>query len=104
MVVMSDLLYFDSAHDKLIQSIELLLAKRKEARLFVGAGKYTPRHICESFLEKGGEIGLLWEENRTNGNWEGNTRTGSYTVEEMQTRKNNSYVWIGRWSTGLVGT
>jgi nicotinamide N-methyltransferase len=97
---MSDLLYFDKSHDKLIESAELLLAKTKEARLWVAAGKYTPQHVCDAFLERGTKVGLIWEELHTSGKWEGITTTGTYTVEELQIRKNNSNVWIGRWNDG----
>jgi EEF1A N-terminal glycine/lysine methyltransferase len=100
LVVMSDLLYFDKSHSKLIESVELLLTKTRDARLWVAAGKYTPEHVCSSFLELGTKAGLIWEEVPTSGNWEGDTTTGTYTVEELQVRKNNSNLWIGRWNDG----
>lgn len=94
---MSDLLYFDKSHEVLLESVRLLLARTSNARLFVAAGKYTPPNVCQSFLVNGEKMGLLWEEKIISGCWKGTTTSGSYTVEELQCRKNNSRMWIGRW-------
>src|SRR4051794_27004015 len=95
---MSDLLYFDKSHEALLESVCLLLARTSKARLFVAAGKYTPLDVCQSFLINGEKMGLLWEEKVIDGPWKGITTSGSYTVEELQCRKNNSRMWIGRWN------
>lgn len=96
-VVMSDLLYFDKSHGILLESVQLLLSRTQDARLFVAAGKYTPPNVCQSFLREGEKMGLIWEEKMLKDCWEGTTVSGSYTVEELQARKNNSRLWIGRW-------
>lgn len=96
---MSDLLYFDKSHDDLVQSIDLLLARNDGARVYVGAGKYTPPQVCDSFLEKGRKLGLLWTEQSVEGRWQGTTTDATYSVEDLEARKNNSRVWIGQWST-----
>lgn len=94
---MSDLLYFDKSHGDLLRSIDLLLARKEDARAYVAAGKYTPVQVCESFLWEGEKLGLVWNELSVEGKWEGSTIDATYSIENLEARKNNSRVWIGQW-------
>jgi nicotinamide N-methyltransferase len=96
---MSDLLYFDKSHHALLQSLSLLLARTEEARVYVAAGKYTPDHVCQSFLKNGEMIGIIWEERVVEGEWKGTTDRGTYSRQQLADRKNNTSLWIGRWNT-----
>lgn len=98
-MILSDLLYFDRSHDDLIQSIQDLLARDSEARVYVAAGKYTPETVCQSFLDKGNKGGLQWEEISISKKWEGQDPGGTYTVDDIERRKQNSRLWIGRWGS-----
>jgi EEF1A N-terminal glycine/lysine methyltransferase len=94
---MSDLLYFDKSHGDLLRSIDLLLARKGDARVYVAAGKYTPAQVCESFLCEGEKLGLVWDEVSVEGKWEGSTIDATYSIENLEARKNNSRVWTGQW-------
>ena len=94
---MSDLLYFDKSHGDLLRSIDLLLARKGDARVYVAAGKYTPVQICESFFWEAEKLGLVWNELSVEGKWEGSTTEATYSLESLEARKNNSRVWIGQW-------
>jgi nicotinamide N-methyltransferase len=96
-MVLSDLLYFDQSHNELIRSIQDLLARNSEARVYVAAGKYTPANVCQSFLDKGARADLQWEEVSISQKWEGRDPGGTYTVDALESRKQNSRLWIGRW-------
>ncbi|GJJ14931.1 hypothetical protein Clacol_009201 [Clathrus columnatus] len=61
-LILSDLLHFDSSHGEITQSIVLMLDKTDDARVYVVAGKYTRREICESFIKQATTEGLVWEE------------------------------------------
>ncbi|PVF99375.1 hypothetical protein CPB86DRAFT_731353 [Serendipita vermifera] len=102
LIIMSDLLYFDKSHPTLLQSLTLLLARTEEARVYVAAGKYTPAHVCQNFLENGEMVGLVWEEQVVNGEWKGTTDAGTYTRQQLADRKNNTSLWIGRWSASVL--
>lgn len=60
-VIMSDLLHFDSSHDVLVLALTSLLAKSSQARVYVAAGNYTAPHVCDNFLNLGTHAGLIWE-------------------------------------------
>ncbi|KAJ3502405.1 hypothetical protein NLJ89_g8903 [Agrocybe chaxingu] len=61
-VILSDLLHFLASHDVLVSSIGALLARKRDAKVYVGAGKYTHIDVCDNFLEKGRKAGLVFQE------------------------------------------
>jgi len=108
-VIMSDLLHFDSSHEVLIRALTSLLAKSSHARVYVAAGNYTAPHVCDNFLKLGINAGLVWEEETSGRNDErpGETWMGSMTVSgldtaQLSTRKRACRWWIGRWSSAVL--
>ncbi|KAF8174073.1 hypothetical protein BJ912DRAFT_1077728 [Pholiota molesta] len=100
-VILSDLLHFFDSHDVLVSSIEKLLVKREDARVYVGAGNYTHAHVCDNFLQKGRSVGLHFDEIidvDEDQKWLGTLEVSTLDQEALQLRKNNCRYWIGRWS------
>ncbi|KAH9478567.1 Protein N-terminal and lysine N-methyltransferase EFM7 [Psilocybe cubensis] len=97
-MILSDLLHFFDSHDVLLSSISMLLARTKEARVFIGAGSYTRAHVCENFLQKGEEMGLCLDEIIDNDKWLGTLPVSDLDLEALSLRKNNCRYWVGRWS------
>lgn len=112
-VIMSDLLHFHSSHDALIYSLSSLLAKKASARVYVAAGTYTPRAVCQNFLDMGSHIGLVWEsdsgtsgqgnEDENKGDiearslWLGTRTIAGIDATQLGVRKGMCRWWVGRW-------
>lgn len=112
-VIMSDLLHFHSSHDALIHSLSSLLAKTPSARVYVAAGTYTTRAVCENFLDMGSHIGLVWEsDSGTSGQgnededkgdieatslWLGTRAIAGIDATQLGVRKGMCRWWVGRW-------
>ncbi|KAJ3842277.1 hypothetical protein F5878DRAFT_608119 [Lentinula raphanica] len=98
-VILSDLLHFDTSHDALLKSLSLLLAKTIDARVYVAAGKYTRPDVCSSFLRKAMDVGLTLEEDTSidGSEWQGTLSVSDLSTEALTTRKNNCRFWVGRW-------
>jgi EEF1A N-terminal glycine/lysine methyltransferase len=107
-VILSDLLHFHTSHSVLLRSLSALLARKLEARVYVGAGKYTPTHVCDSWLRLSSDSGFLWEEIHLGDDqhWQGALKVvweGEVLDEEaLALRKGNCRLWVGRWSTTTV--
>ncbi|CAA7264284.1 unnamed protein product [Cyclocybe aegerita] len=92
-VILSDLLHFLTSHDVLVSSIEALLAMKRGAKVYVGAGKYTHTDVCDNFLEKGRMAGLVFEEITVPSEemkWMGQLEVPSLDAEALALRKANS--------------
>ncbi|KAJ3747870.1 hypothetical protein DFH05DRAFT_1393529 [Lentinula detonsa] len=101
-VILSDLLHFQTSHDVLVRSLSLLLAKTVDARVYVAAGKYTLSDVCSSFLQKAANAGLIFEEdlhmNSEDGSkWQGTLPVSGLDLEALGIRKNNCRSWVGYW-------
>ena len=98
-VIMSDLLHFDSSHDVLLQSLMLLLRKSPSARAYIAAGKYTPPQVCDHFVEQARRAGILMDEGDVEGKWYGSLDVsgGGLDHEQLGVRKDMCRWWIGRW-------
>ncbi|KAE9389449.1 hypothetical protein BT96DRAFT_890052 [Gymnopus androsaceus JB14] len=99
-VILSDLLHFDSSHDVLVKSLSLLLAKTTDARVYVAAGKYTLPEVCSSFLQKATESGFVLQEqiDEDRSRWLGTLPVSNLDSEALAVRKDNCRFWIGRWA------
>ncbi|KAF8889582.1 hypothetical protein BD779DRAFT_1519948 [Infundibulicybe gibba] len=97
-VILSDLLHFHDCHDILISSVTTLLARSKASRVHVAAGRYTHSHVCEDFLSKAGQQGILFEEISSGAEWEGNMTVSGLDHAALTLRKANCRYWVGRWS------
>lgn len=119
-VILSDLLHFVDSHDMLISSITRLLAKKDDARVYIGvsisyfpvcdkqmlilfpqAGNYTHHHVCRSFLQKGKDANLSFDEiivREEDKKWRGKLAVSTLDSEALELRKNNCRYWVGRWS------
>lgn len=98
-VIMSDLLHFDRSHDVLLQSLSSLLKKTSSARAYIAAGKYTPTHVCDHFVQEAGRAGFVMEEHEVEGVWRGSLEVsgGSLDLEQLGVRKDMCRWWIARW-------
>lgn len=108
-LILSDLLHFDASHEVLLKSTTSLLKRSSDSRVYVGAGKYTPARVCDQWLALSRAAGLAWEEvdlDGENGVWEGKTEvfwsSHKMNVEQLEERKRNCRLWIGRWSTASL--
>lgn len=101
MVILSDLLHFDSNHEELLFSVTSLLARTQTARVLVAAGKYTKATVCDQFLALGEHLGLAWEKQVVEEGWKGSMHA-SFTVEQLSLRKANCHFWIGRWQDDMI--
>ena len=98
-VILSDLLHFDSSHDVLLSSLTSLLRRSVTARTYVAAGKYTLSHVCDHFLQEGEAAGIVWEEGEDDPVWRGGleVKGGGLDLEQLSVRKGMCRWWIGRW-------
>ncbi|TBU22591.1 hypothetical protein BD311DRAFT_770111 [Dichomitus squalens] len=98
-VIMSDLLHFDSSHDVLLQSLISLLRRTSSARAYIAAGKYTPPHVCDHFVQEARRAGIVMDEGEVEGVWRGSLEVsgGGLDREQLGVRKNMCRWWIGRW-------
>ena len=102
-VIMSDLLHFDRSHDVLLQSLLSLLQKSSSARAYIAAGKYTPAHVCDHFIQEARRSGFLMEEGEVESVWHGSLEVsgGGLDREQLGIRKDMCRWWIGRWTDPL---
>ena len=71
-VIMSDLLHFDSSHAALVDSLAALLSKSGGSRAYVAAGKYTKQDVCDRFIDHARRAGIiLVEECYKQVDWQG---------------------------------
>ncbi|KAI0676575.1 hypothetical protein C8Q78DRAFT_31385 [Trametes maxima] len=99
-VIMSDLLHFDSSHDVLLRSLSALLRRCPHARAYVAAGKYTKAHVCDRFVEEAAKAGIALEEGVVESVWKGELEVsgGGLDREQLAARKGMSRWWVGRWA------
>ncbi|KAF8437986.1 hypothetical protein L210DRAFT_3622052 [Boletus edulis BED1] len=90
-VIMSDLLHFDSSHEVLMLALSSLLAKSSQTRVYVAAGNYTAPHVCDNFINLGTHAGLIWEE-----------KTSEQEETWMGSMIRACRWWIGRWSKKVL--
>lgn len=97
---MSDLLYFDSSHTALVESLVALLSKSRESRVYVAAGKYTKQDVCDRFIDETRHAGIiLVEEIHSQVDWQGEIAVHGPGLdrEGLKRRRDMSRLWIGRW-------
>ena len=100
-VIMSDLLHFDSSHDVLLLSLKSLLSKTTTSRVYVAAGNYTQPTVCDNFLREGERIGIIWEEGSndpTEAKWHGTLEVTGLDRTQLANRKRACRWWLGRWA------
>ncbi|KAH7913324.1 hypothetical protein BJ138DRAFT_1059336 [Hygrophoropsis aurantiaca] len=103
-VIMSDLLHFDSSHEVLLASLASLLARSNSARVYVAAGKYTSHTVCNNFLRLGEETGIIWKELITDpvderaDAWLGAMEVIGLDKAQLGVRKNMCRQWVGQWA------
>ncbi|KAF8556830.1 hypothetical protein OG21DRAFT_1506039 [Imleria badia] len=103
-VIMSDLLHFDSSHGVLVLALTSLLADSSQARVYVAAGNYTAPHVCDNFLNLGTRAGLIWEQGtneRLVEPWMGSMIVSGLDATQLTTRKRACRWWIGRWNDAV---
>jgi nicotinamide N-methyltransferase len=102
-LVLSDLLHFDTSHPALLASLSSLLAKSSTSRAYVGAGKYTSAAVCAQWVRLAGEKGLEMEEVIDEDEWKGTMGViwsgKAMDRQELTERKRNCRLWVGRWVT-----
>ncbi|KAJ1310948.1 hypothetical protein OPQ81_009460 [Rhizoctonia solani] len=100
-VILSDLLHFDSSHSDILSTVTQTLKRSQDARVYLAAGMYTREPVREAFLKAGEEIGLDWTPLENDGVWGGEMRVTSdgeaWTQEDLNARKTNVVAWVGRW-------
>ena len=99
-VIMSDLLHFDSSHAALVGSLSALLAKHAGSRAYVAAGKYTNQDVCDRFIDRAQRAGIvLVEQRHEQAGWQGKmaVRGPGLDREGLRRRKEMSRFWVGRW-------
>jgi nicotinamide N-methyltransferase len=99
-MILSDLLHFDTCHDLLVTSITTLLKRSPSSRAHVSAGVYTKPQVCDSFVEKAKKAGLDIEEIHTDLSepWLGKLPVGGLDATDLALRKANCRYWVARWS------
>jgi nicotinamide N-methyltransferase len=99
-LILSDLLHFDSFHDQLVKSITSSLKRSPDSRVHIAAGVYTKPDVCDSFLAKSTEAGLQFEEIHTNPAepWKGTLTVGGLDSDDLATRKAACRYWVGRYA------
>ncbi|KAH7925465.1 hypothetical protein BV22DRAFT_1011239 [Leucogyrophana mollusca] len=109
-VIMSDLLHFDSSHEVLVASLISLLARSDGARVYVAAGKYTAPNVCDHFLRLGEEAGIIWQEGvsdldgKESDAWLGTMEVSGLDKAQLGIRKGMCRQWIGRWAPVHLGS
>jgi len=99
-VIMSDLLHFDSSHAALVDSLAALLSKSGGSRVYVAAGKYTKQDFCDSFINQAQHAGIaLVEECYQQVGWQGKmaVRGPGLDRDGLKRRRDMSRLWVGRW-------
>ncbi|KAG8907124.1 hypothetical protein FRB99_005232 [Tulasnella sp. 403] len=98
-LILSDLLHFRSSHDDLVNSISKLSQRAPSSRIYVAAGKYTHPEVCKNFLHQTRQSGIEWIQGENDGIWRGESKVGTWSTEDLGTRKSNVDWWIGSWET-----
>ncbi|EIN08522.1 hypothetical protein PUNSTDRAFT_134901 [Punctularia strigosozonata HHB-11173 SS5] len=108
-VILSDLLHFDSCHHILLKSLLALLAKRPASRIYCAAGRYTPPHVCDAWLDLSRASGIEWKEETEDpesAEWRGKMPVlwGGRLMDQeaLATRKGMCRLWIGKWKEGAI--
>jgi nicotinamide N-methyltransferase len=100
-LILSDLLHFDSSHPDILFTVVKTLSHKPKACVYVAAGLYTRAHVREAFLRAGEDVGLEWVPIANDGIWRGETRVRSdgalWSQDDLNARKSNVVAWIGRW-------
>ncbi|CAE7217931.1 unnamed protein product [Rhizoctonia solani] len=103
-LILSDLLHFDSSHGDILSTVTQTLKRSPDARVYLAAGLYTHESVRQAFLKAGEEVGLDWTSIENDGIWRGETRVTSdgetWTQEDLSARKANVVAWIGKWRQG----
>ncbi|KAG7091957.1 hypothetical protein E1B28_008346 [Marasmius oreades] len=100
-VILSDLLHFNSSHNALVKSLSLLLSKSSHSVAYIAAGKYTYPHVCENFIRLGRDAGFVIEEllpTAEESEWLGECQVGDFDKEALSIRKAVCRFWTSRWS------
>ena len=104
-VILSDLLHFDQSHLALLDSVCMLLARRRSARVYVAAGIYTKYGVCSAFLHQAEQRGLVWvdrgagpEGRELDEVWRGSLPVLGISREQLGARKGMCRWWVGQWS------
>ncbi|PFH50601.1 hypothetical protein AMATHDRAFT_144739 [Amanita thiersii Skay4041] len=95
-IILSDLLHFDTSHGALMRSLDMLLSKLPNARMYIAAGRYTTDAVCAQFLLLAEQSGFLIEEIDGGSEWQGKMAVGGLDKEALSLRKQNCRLWIGR--------
>jgi len=103
-VILSDLLHFDSSHTELISSLTSLLRHSHFSVTYVAAGKYTPSKVCDHFLREAEEAGIEWEEGEDDPVWRGSldVKGGGLDKEQLGVRKGMCRWWVGKWKEEIL--
>ncbi|CAE6431715.1 unnamed protein product [Rhizoctonia solani] len=103
-LILSDLLHFDSSHSDILTTVTQTLKRSPDARIYLAAGLYTHKGVRQEFLKAGEEVGLEWTPLENDGIWKGEVRVMSdgeaWTQEDLNARKANVVAWIGKWRRG----
>ncbi|KAF5334665.1 hypothetical protein D9611_011921 [Ephemerocybe angulata] len=99
-MILSDLLHFDSCHDLLVSSVTTLLKKAPESVAHVSAGVYTKPDVCNSFIKKIETAGLHIEEVISDPQepWMGTLHVSGLDANDLALRKANCRYWVARWA------
>lgn len=104
-VIMSDLLHFDSSHAALVNSLTALLSKSGGSRAYVAAGKYTKQDVCDRFIDHARRAGIvLVEEHHKQVDWQGKlaVRGPGLDRDGLKRRRDMSRLWVGRWADRMT--
>jgi nicotinamide N-methyltransferase len=104
-LILSDLLHFHAAHPALHRTVRSLLARTREARVYVAAGGYTKSAVCEGFVGREGEgERVVYEEVAVReGKGEVDVERVVWVGEgEMGERMGTCRLWVGRWECRRV--
>ncbi|KAH7344500.1 hypothetical protein B0J17DRAFT_726641 [Rhizoctonia solani] len=100
-LVLSDLLHFDSSHSDILSTVSQTLKRSPNARVYLAAGLYTREPVRQAFLRAAEEMGLDWKPVENDGIWRAETQVKSdgeaWTREDLSARKANVVAWIGSW-------
>ncbi|KAG7448471.1 uncharacterized protein BT62DRAFT_1056156 [Guyanagaster necrorhizus] len=101
-VILSDLLHFNSSHNLLIASLKSLLRKSADSRVYIAAGRYTSPDVCDNFMKIASCEGFsINEELCPDGQdepWLGVMEVASFDKQALSVRKAACRFWIGRWA------
>ena len=101
-MILSDLLHFHDAHAALVSSICALLARDKDARVYIAAGRYTSPKVCAAFSSLALQAGLLLAEIQLEDVWEGEMEVGGLDRQALRERKRMCRLWEGGWLDSTV--